>query len=124
MWALVNSIRNLGNPDTRIFSTPGTHTAAASRTSNKNLEEPQLHDLERLHDVLAALERVTGVDSLNRQTPLNRRTRAASTIRDLDKNHTIQQIRGLLSNACNAVVAAMFTSFKNRRVKAIILSPS
>lgn len=85
MWALVNSIRNLGNPDTRIFSTPGTHTAAASRTSNKNLEEPQLHDLERLHDVLAALERVTGVDSLNRQTPLNRRTRAASTIRDLDK---------------------------------------
>ena len=90
MWALVNSIRNLGNPDTRIFSTPGTHTAAASRTSNKNLEEPQLHDLERLHDVLAALERVTGVDSLNRQTPLNRRTRAASTIRDLDKNHTIQ----------------------------------
>ena len=62
----------------------------------KNLEEPQLHDLERLHDVLAALERVTGVDSLNRQTPLNRRTRAASTIRDLDKNHTIQQIRGLL----------------------------
>ena len=35
MWALVNSIRNLGNPDTRIFSTPGTHTAAASRTSNK-----------------------------------------------------------------------------------------
>ena len=68
MWALVNSIRNLGNPDTRIFSTPGTHTAAASRTSNKNLEEPQLHDLERLHDVLAALERVTGVDSLNRQT--------------------------------------------------------
>lgn len=96
MWALVNSIRNLGNPDTRIFSTPGTHTAAASRTSNKNLEEPQLHDLERLHDVLAALERVTGVDSLNRQTPLNRRTRAASTIRDLDKNHTIQQIRGLL----------------------------
>ena len=96
MWALVNSIRNLGNPDTRIFSTPGTHPAAASRTSNKNLEEPQLHDLERLHDVLAALERVTGVDSLNRQTPLNRRTRAASTIRDLDKNHTIQQIRGLL----------------------------
>lgn len=55
MWALVNSIRNLGNPDTRIFSTPGTHTAAASRTSNKNLEEPQLHDLERLHDVLAHL---------------------------------------------------------------------
>ena len=28
------------------------------------------------------------------------------------------------SHACNAVVAAIFTSFKNRRVKAIILSPS
>ena len=96
MWALVNSIRNLGNPDTRIFSTPGTHASTATRTSKKDLEEPQLHDLERLHDVLAALERATGVDSLNRQTPLSRRTRSASTIRDLDKNHTIQQIRGLL----------------------------
>ena len=32
--------------------------------------------------------------------------------------------RPSLSSACNAVVAAMFTSFKNRRVKAIILSPS
>ena len=96
MWALVNSIRNLGNPDTRIFSAPGTHAPTATRTSKKDLEEPQLHDLERLHDVLAALERATGVDSLNRQTPLSRRTRSASTIRDLDKNHTIQQIRGLL----------------------------
>ena len=96
MWALVNSIRNLGNPGTRIFSTPGTHAPTATRTSKKDLEEPQLHDLERLHDVLVALERATGVDSLNRQTPLSRRTRSASTIRDLDKNHTIQQIRGLL----------------------------
>lgn len=69
MWALVNSIRNLGNPGTRIFSTPGTHAPTATRTSKKDLEEPQLHDLERLHDVLVALERATGVDSLNRQNP-------------------------------------------------------
>ena len=56
----------------------------------------ELHDIDRLHDVLAALERVTGVDSLNRQSPLARRTRAASAIRDLNKGHTLQQIRGFL----------------------------
>ena len=32
--------------------------------------------------------------------------------------------RPSLSNACNAVVAAIFTSFKNNRVNAIILRPN
>ena len=95
MWALVNSIRNLGSADAQVFSTPAFH-ASDSHATDKHDEKLQLHDIDRLHDVLTALERVTGIDSLNRQSPLVRRTRAASAIRDLDKGHTIQQIRGFL----------------------------
>lgn len=95
MWALVNSIRNLGSVNAQVFSTPGFH-APDNVTTDKRDEKLQLHDIDRLHDVLSALERVTGVDSLNRQSPLARRTRAASAIRDLDKGHTLQQIRGFL----------------------------
>ena len=93
MWALVNSIRNLGGANAQVFSTPGN---IGNETTNAHDERLQLHDIDRLHDVLAALERVTGVDSLNRQSPLARRTRAASAIRDLNKGHTLQQIRGFL----------------------------
>ncbi len=93
MWALVNSIRNLGSANAQVFSTPGN---IGNETTNAHDERLQLHDIDRLHDVLAALERVTGVDSLNRQSPLARRTRAASAIRDLNKCHTLQQIRGFL----------------------------
>lgn len=95
MWALVNSIRNLGSANARVFSTPGFH-APDNGAADKHDEKLQLHDIDRLHDVLSALERVTGVDSLNRQSPLARRTRAASAIRDLNKGHTLQQIRGFL----------------------------
>ena len=95
MWALVNSIRNLGDADIRIFAAPGSHTTAHDATGRA--ETPlQLHDIDRLRGILAALERVTGIDSLNRQSPLARRTRAAGAIRDLDKNRTLQQIRGFL----------------------------
>ncbi len=95
MWALVNSIRNLGDADIRIFAAPGSHTTAHDATDRA--ETPlQLHDIDRLRGILAALERVTGIDSLNRQSPLARRTRAAGAIRDLDKNRTLQQIRGFL----------------------------
>ena len=90
---VVNSIRNLGNANAQVFSTPGN---IGNETTNAHDERLQLHDIDRLHDVLAALERVTGVDSLNRQSPLARRTRAASAIRDLNKGHTLQQIRGFL----------------------------
>ena len=95
MWALVNSIRNLGSANAQVFSTPGFH-APDNGAADKRDEKLQLHDIDRLRDVLGALERVTGVDSLNRQSPLARRTRAASAIRDLDKGHTLQQIRGFL----------------------------
>lgn len=95
MWALVNSIRNLGSANAQVFSTPGFH-APDNGAADKHDEKLQLHDIDRLHDVLSALERVTGVDSLNRQSPLARRTRAASAIRDLNKGHTLQQIRGFL----------------------------
>ena len=95
MWALVNSIRNLGNANAQVFSTPGFH-APDNGAADKHDEKLRLHDIDRLHDVLSALERVTGIDSLNRQSPLARRTRAASAIRDLNKGHTLQQIRGFL----------------------------
>ena len=95
MWALVNSIRNLGSANAQVFSTPGFHTPD-NGAADKRDEKLQLHDIDRLRNVLGALERVTGVDSLNRQSPLARRTRAASAIRDLDKGHTLQQIRGFL----------------------------
>ena len=95
MWALVNSIRNLGSANAQVFSTPGFH-APDNGAADKHDEKLQLHDIDRLHDVLSALERVTGIDSLNRQSPLARRTRAASAIRDLNKGHTLQQIRGFL----------------------------
>ena len=95
MWALVNSIRNLGSANAQVFSTPGFH-APDNGAADKHDENLHLHDIARLHDVLSALERVTGVDSLNRQSPLARRTRAASAIRDLNKGHTLQQIRGFL----------------------------
>ena len=85
--------RNLGGANAQVFSTPGN---IGNETTNAHDERLQLHDIDRLHDVLAALERVTGVDSLNRQSPLARRTRAASAIRDLNKGHTLQQIRGFL----------------------------
>ena len=59
MWALVNSIRNLGSANAQVFSTPGN---IGNETTNAHDERLQLHDIDRLHDVLAALERVTGVD--------------------------------------------------------------
>jgi hypothetical protein len=95
MWALVNSIRNLGSNAARVFSKPETN-GRGTAANGKNDEDLQLHDMARLHNVLSALERVTGVDSLNRQSPLQRRTRSASAIRDLERGHTLQQIRGFL----------------------------
>lgn len=94
MWALANSIRNLGSTNIQIF--PNSNHPTNTNTTNKHDEPLQLHDLDRLHDILTALERVTGIDSLNRQTPLIRRTRAATIIRDLDKNRTLQQTHGFL----------------------------
>ena len=66
MWALVNSIRNLGSANAQVFSTPGN---IGNETTNAHDERLQLHDIDRLHDVLAALERVTGVDSLQPAKP-------------------------------------------------------
>ena len=93
MWALVNSIRNLGSANAQVFSTPGN---IGNETTNAHDERLQLHDIDRLHDVL----RRTRTRHRRRQPqpakPLARRTRAASAIRDLNKGHTLQQIRGFL----------------------------
>ncbi len=91
MWALVRL-----HPQPRQRQrTSVLHTRKyRERNHERARRTPQLHDIDRLHDVLAALERVTGVDSLNRQSPLARRTRAASAIETSTKGHTLQQIRG------------------------------
>lgn len=48
MWALVNSIRNLGSANAQVFSTPGN---IGNETTNAHDERLQLHDIDRLHDV-------------------------------------------------------------------------
>ncbi|PLS30497.1 hypothetical protein Uis1B_1642 [Bifidobacterium margollesii] len=90
MWALVHSIRNLGALGVSAFADGGAHSHASGSKSGETLD---LHDLDRLNGVLGALERVSGIDMLNHQTTLYRRTRFASAIRDLDKRRSLQQIR-------------------------------
>ncbi|PJM75228.1 GmrSD restriction endonuclease domain-containing protein [Bifidobacterium simiarum] len=90
MWALAHSIRNLGALGPAAFTGGGAHSHARGSKADETLD---LHDLDRLNGVLGALERVSGIDMLNHQTTLYRRTRFASAIRDLDKRRTLQQIR-------------------------------
>lgn len=94
MWALVHSIRNLGDPDVMVFSKPGAQSRNAKHRGESGYPM-DLHDVDRLNDILTALERVTGIDTLNRQGSLQRRTRVASAIRDFDKGLTLAQVNGL-----------------------------
>ncbi|MBT1172154.1 DUF262 domain-containing protein [Bifidobacterium sp. MA2] len=91
MWALVHSFRNLGAPDVSPFASRGARASRAAVTA-KTLG---MHDAQRLNEVLAALERVTGVDTLNRAAPYRRRGHAAAAIRDLDKGYPVRMVRGL-----------------------------
>lgn len=102
MWGLVHSLRNLGAPNVAAFARGGAH-AAASDTSGSagdadaNGAEPlQMHDIGRLCELLKALERAVGVDSLNRQGTMARRKRAAMEIRGLDRGLTVAQSGGLM----------------------------
>lgn len=82
MWAVVHSIGNLDDPDVNVFGDDGVAA--------------QLHDLTRLAEILRALDRVTGVDALNGEGTVERRTRACSTIRELAKSTAIQRIGGFV----------------------------
>lgn len=94
MWALVHSIRNLGEPEAMAFARSGSHAAGTAASGGADVPL-QLHDVARLLDLLKALERAVGVDSLNRQSAQLRRRRAAREIRGLDRGLTIGQAGGL-----------------------------
>lgn len=95
MWALANSFRKLGEPGMSPFVRRGSH---ASRTTVTEASLG-LHDAQRLEELFAALERVTGVDTLNRTGSLERRGHATAAIRDLDKGYPVRLVRGLSISA-------------------------
>ena len=97
MWTLVHSYRNLSAPDTSPFMRIGAHAAHSNNTSAQAALDP--HDRDRLIEVLTALERVTGIATLNRQDMTLRRGRATASIRDLDKGYPIRLVRGLSISA-------------------------
>lgn len=96
MWALVHSIGNLTAPGVKVFTDDARNDAVGTGDGGKDREPLRLHDETRLRAILSALERVTGVDALNRQSSLARRTRAASAVRYLDRGYTMPQNRGFL----------------------------
>lgn len=91
MWALVNSYRQLGNPDCPPFTQRGSRSVRAS-TSLAALEP---HDERRLSEILSALERVTGIRTLIRTDVTDRRGYANAAIRDLDKGYLVERCNGL-----------------------------
>ena len=95
MWALVHSVGNLGSADAAVF-TRSDDRSGNNGTTPAPREPMRLHDGTRLRTILQALERVTGVDSLNRQSPLTRRTRMANAVRGLDRDYTMPQNKGFL----------------------------
>ena len=52
----------------------------------------KVHDAQRLRDVLASLDRVTGTDCLNGKSELERRTRASTIVRDLNKGALLKLV--------------------------------
>lgn len=94
MWALRHSIRNLGVLDASALISGGSHVRG--RRGNASDAGLELHDVERLSRILRVLERVSGIDALNRKNVLDRRKRVASAIRDLDKGLSLQRIRGFM----------------------------
>ncbi|MBW3078846.1 GmrSD restriction endonuclease domain-containing protein [Bifidobacterium simiiventris] len=95
MWALVNSFRKLGEPGFSPFVRRGSHSSRTTVTESSL----GLHDRQRLEELFAALERVTGVDTLNRTAALERRGHATAAIRDLDKGYPVRLVRGLAVSA-------------------------
>lgn len=88
MWAIVHSLANLSDPDAQIFRT--------SAPKHSRGVDAGLHDERRLIEILQALDRVTGIDSLNGETSLHRRKRACIAVRLLDKGTPLQRINGFM----------------------------
>ena len=101
MWVLVHSFRALADDDASPFVTHGSH--AVRGTADENVLG--LHDRQRLEDILAALERLTGIDTLNRTAAIERRGHAAAAIRDLDKGYPVRLVRGLAIGADQRLAA-------------------
>lgn len=95
MWALVHCIRGLGMV-TDPLRPRGTHARQYGDGVSGSGDVPELHDRDLLCGILDALERVCGVDSLNRKSELERRTRMASAVRDLDRGLGLRRIRGFM----------------------------
>ena len=95
MWVLVHSYRKLGSPDVSPFASRAGRAARAKTT----VRELGGHDEQRLIEVLTALERVTGLDTLNRVDAFTRRGHATAAIRDLDKGYPTNLVRGLTIRA-------------------------
>ena len=100
MWALVHSIRNLGDSDAVVFRPSSAHAKPRGGADNETATE--LHDVDRLLQILRATERAWGVDCLNRATSLDRRRRAATTVRDLDKGMAPTAVPGLTIDRSSA----------------------
>lgn len=86
MWVLVHSLKGLDDPDTVVFE--------RQRTDHGREHQVKVHDAQRLRDVLASLDRVTGTDCLNGKSELERRTRSSTIVRDLNKGVPLQRIAG------------------------------
>ncbi|MBT1175498.1 DUF262 domain-containing protein [Bifidobacterium sp. LC6] len=91
MWALVNSYRQLGNPD----YSPFVQRASRAVKSSATLASLEPHDERRLLEILSALERVTGIRTLIRTDAIDRRGYANAAIRDLDKGYLVERSNGL-----------------------------
>ena len=97
MWALVHSFRGLAVPDFSPFTRSGSshggrHDGARGSETPVDLGA---HDLQRLDDILAALERVTGAATLTRMSAYERQALPVNAVRGLEKGLTLRQISSL-----------------------------
>lgn len=97
MWAIVHSVANLNDPDVSLMAAGGDGATVV----------PALHDIDRLQAVLESLERVAGVDALNGEGALKRRTRACNAVRELKKGTPLQRIQGFAISADDQRAAMM-----------------
>lgn len=86
MWILVHTLGQLQDPDVQVFA----------NSAKENANTAQIRDGVKLCEVLRALERVTGIDSLNMESQLHRRVRACTVIRDLRKGLAVQRMSGFI----------------------------
>lgn len=95
MWALVHSFSRLGSRDVSPFRQSHGLRASSARAANATPATLGMHDGDRLLAILDALERLTGVQTLNRADPLERQGCAAAAIRDLDRGLAMPSVRKL-----------------------------